>query len=151
MDDDSRYLDAFETFLRKQGLRLTRQRRQTARVVLSARTHVTADQLADEARASKQSVGRATIYRTLELLRQAGLVRGHDFGQGTVLYEPVLDRTHHDHMRCTECGSILEFRCARIEKLQEEIASRHGFLLVSHRLEMFGVCKPCRSRRRTPL
>src|SRR5688572_25245398 len=94
---DRPYLVEFERFLMDKGLRLTSQRRQLAEVVMSTRSHLTVDELVERVRKHKLPIGRATVYRTLDLLCQAGLVHGHDFGQGTRRFEPVFGDTHHDH------------------------------------------------------
>jgi Fur family ferric uptake transcriptional regulator len=140
---DHAYLSAFARFLASRGLRLTNQRRQLARVVMATHDHLTVDELAALARRKALPIGRATIYRTIDLLCQAGLVHGHDFGQGTRRYEAMFGHCHHDHMRCTGCGRIIEFQCAEIERLQEEVARRNRFTMESHRLQIFGLCHTC--------
>ncbi|MBI4862466.1 MAG: transcriptional repressor [Candidatus Riflebacteria bacterium] len=142
-----RFLTEFERFLRSSGLKLTNQRRLLAEVVMDAPSHLTTEDLVQVVRKRGLRIGRATVYRTIHLLRQAGLVQGHDFGEGTVQYEPALGERHHDHLRCTDCGQIVEFTCGKIEKLQEEMARRHRFQLSYHRLEMFGLCHRCQARQ----
>ena len=141
--DNVTYLAEFERFLAGRGLRLTMQRRQLTDVVMATHDHLTVDELVERVRASNLPIGRATVYRTVDLLCQAGLMQGHDFGQGTRRYESAFDHQHHDHMRCTGCGRIIEFHCEEIEKLQEEMAKKNRFTMHSHRLEIFGLCQNC--------
>lgn len=150
--DNQDFLTEFERFLGGKGLRLTMQRRQLTEVVMATHEHLTVDELVEKVRQANLPIGRATVYRTVDLLCQAGLMQGHDFGQGTRRYEPTLDHHHHDHMRCTGCGKIIEFECEEIERLQEEMAKKLKFTMHSHRLEIFGLCHNCnkpdaRSRR----
>lgn len=153
MQTKLQFLEEFRRFLAERGLRLTNQRRRVTELLMQSRGHQTAEELAVIVRQKRMGVGRATVYRTLDLLCQAGLVHGHDFGQGMRHYEPVFGQAHHDHMRCTDCGTIIEFECPEIEQLQEEMARQYKFTLISHRLEMFGYCAPCavRSPRRRPV
>jgi Fur family ferric uptake transcriptional regulator len=141
--DDQHYLSEFERFLASKGLRLTVQRRRLTEVVMNTREHLSVDELLDRVRQQKLPIGRATVYRTVDLLCQAGLMHGHDFGQGMRRYESVFGHEHHDHMRCTGCGRIIEFQCEEIERLQEDVARKHRFTLQAHRLEMFGLCSSC--------
>jgi Fur family ferric uptake transcriptional regulator len=144
MTDESKpILAELEDFLAKRGLRLTSQRRRLTEMVMSTRQHLTVDELVALAHEKRLNIGRATVYRTLDLLCQAGLVHGHDFGQGSRRYEAMFGLLHHDHMQCTQCGAIIEFACEEIERLQEQKAREHGFTLTSHRLEMFGLCSRC--------
>jgi Fur family ferric uptake transcriptional regulator len=141
--DEQRFIAEFERFLLGRGLRLTMQRRQLTEVVMAIRDHLTVDELVERVREHKLPIGRATVYRTVDLLCQAGLMHGHDFGQGTRRYESVFGHQHHDHMRCTGCGRIIEFQCDEIERLQEEMAKKNRFTMHSHRLEIFGLCHLC--------
>ena len=99
-----------------------------------------------QVRAKDPRVGYATVYRTLKLLTECGVANERRFGDGLTRYELADDRTHHDHIICIECGKITEFEEPRIEVLQEEIASRHGYELRSHKHEMYGVCPDCLKR-----
>lgn len=140
-----------EQTLRAQGFRWTNQRRLIARVALASHQHYSADELLALCQAEDRSVSRATVYRTLAVLREAGFVESLDVGSGGQRFEHVLGHAHHDHMVCTACGKIIEFVDAALEQRQEEAARRHGFRITSHSLKLFGVCrdyektgKPCR-------
>jgi Fur family ferric uptake transcriptional regulator len=89
-------------------------------------------------------VSRATVYRTLSMLEDAGFVEGLDTGDGGRKFEHVLGHEHHDHMVCTSCGKIIEFCDEELEERQRVAASRHGFSISSHSLQLFGVCQQCR-------
>jgi Fur family ferric uptake transcriptional regulator len=94
--------------------------------------------------ATEPKVGLATIYRTLSLLTKSGLAAELDFGDGQKRYEHKYMHSHHDHMICTECGKIIEFNHPLIEQFQEEVATRNGFTITSHKLDIFGICNECR-------
>ena len=96
------------------------------------------------ARKRNPGVGLATVYRTIKLLEDAGLAESRQFGAGHTLYEVSADRDHHDHIICKECGFIVEFESPELESLQQRLARRHGFEIVSHRHEMFGLCDKAR-------
>ena len=95
-------------------------------------------------------VSRATIYRTLGLLEECGILRKSLFGHNRHFYESTVGRHHHDHLVCIRCGQIREFEEDRIEHLQEEICRRFGYLIVDHVHEIFGICGDCQSREEPP-
>lgn len=129
-------IEAFRGFLTQQGLKFTRQRQVIARVFFDSGRHLSLGELHDLARAAHPSVGYATVYRTMKLMAESGLASEHKFAEGNVRYEPAGD--HHDHLICTRCGKIVEYEDHEIEKLQEELAARHGFKVVGHRHEIYG-------------
>jgi len=88
-------------------------------------------------------IGLATLYRTLNVLCDAGIAQERHFGTQTH-YDNVVHKRHHDHMICTQCGLIMEFENCDIEKLQEQVAARHGFTITTHKLELYGLCTKCR-------
>jgi Fur family ferric uptake transcriptional regulator len=94
-------------------------------------------------KAGYPGIGQATVYRTLKLFVEAGLAREILLHDGQTRYEHVMSGEHHDHMVCTSCNTIIEFEDETIENLQNEIASRHGFLIKSHKLEVYGLCANC--------
>lgn len=140
-----------ERYLRARGLRWTSQRELIARIALESHDHFTAEELLEMCRAEDRGVSRATVYRTLGLLEEAGFVEGLDTGDGSRKFEHVLGHEHHDHMVCTECGKILEFRDEELERRQEAAAARVGFRITGHSLRLLGVCAECQqtgTRRR---
>lgn len=137
---------AFNQFALKRGLRSTRQRDLILDVFLSSREHLSVEELYLKVKASNPGVGQATVYRTLKLFVEAGLAREMTLSDGQTRYEHVMAGEHHDHLICTNCSKIVEFEDETIERLQNEIAVRHGFSITSHRLELYGLCPACKGR-----
>lgn len=135
-------LEEFRAFIRTRGLKSTRQRDDIARWFFSGKGHYSAERIYREVKEVNATIGFSTVYRTMKLLCEAGLVQERHFGDGETLYELVSD--HHDHCICTECGRIIEFENEQIEELQESVAERFGFRLTSHKMELYGVCRDCR-------
>jgi len=134
----------FNTFAVSKGLRSTRQRDIILDIFLSTRQHVSVEELYLKIKASHPGIGSATVYRTLKLFTECGLAREILLHDGQTRYEHVMAGEHHDHLVCTGCNSIIEFENETIEKLQKEIAERHGFLIQTHKLEIYGLCADCR-------
>lgn len=120
------------------GLRMTDQRRVIARVITEAQDHPDVEELHRRAAAVDDRISISTVYRTVKLFEDAGIIERHDFRDGRSRYEPVPDE-HHDHLIDLRSGTVVEFRSEEIEQLQEEIARKLGFRLVGHRLELYGV------------
>jgi Fur family transcriptional regulator, ferric uptake regulator len=137
-------LDRFREYLATQGLRLTRQRETVARALMDASDHLSADELAERLRG--EGVSKSTVYRTLQLLVEAGLADGQDYGDGRLYYELMVGRHHHDHLVCLSCGQLIEFQSPEIERLQDRVAESHDFDVVSHTHKLFGYCSRCRAR-----
>ena len=137
-------VEAFSDYIAKQGLKNTPQRRLIVDVFFKSGEHLSTEELYDQVRAVDEGVGQATVYRTLKLLCEANLAREMHFGDGTARYEPIADDSHHDHLICTACGRNQEFVDEDIERRQEELAARYGFVLTSHRMYLYGVCDNCR-------
>lgn len=138
----------FNQFAVKRGLRSTRQRDLILDVFLSSHDHVSVEELYLKVKSSHPGIGQATVYRTLKLFVEAGLAREMTLSDGQTRYEHLLAGEHHDHLICTGCGKIIEFEDETIERLQNEIASRHGYTISSHRLELYGVCPVCKGENR---
>ena len=136
-------LKAIEEFMRGRGLKLTGPRRRVVEKLLSVKGHVAADDLIELLRKDKTPVSKATVYRTLSLVTQSGLIDGHDFDGGKRLYEPMVGRAHHDHMYCISCGKVIEFEEEAIERLQDMVVQRHHFTPVYHSHKIFGYCSSC--------
>tara|TARA_R110002126_G_scaffold243120_3_gene386250 strand:- start:1237 stop:1656 length:420 start_codon:yes stop_codon:yes gene_type:complete len=120
------------------GLRMTEQRRVIARVLDQSLDHPDVDELHNRAAAVDPKISIATVYRTMNLFEEIGIVERHDFRDGRSRYEGVPDE-HHDHLIDLKSGQIIEFNSPEIEALQERIAREHGFKLVDHRLELYGI------------
>lgn len=122
----------------EKGMRMTDQRRVIARVLTDATDHPDVEEVYRRSTAVDSGISIATVYRTVRLFEEAGILERHDFRDGRSRYEPATD-DHHDHLINLETGEVLEFHNDEIEKLQEEIARRLGFRLVDHRMELYGV------------
>ena len=137
----------FADYLRDHNLPVTEQRLAIARVVLGSERHLSAEEVAAEVRGDGVAIGTATVYRTLELLVRSGLVVERDFGEGFRRFEPARDIPHHEHLLCTVCGRVQEFRDERLERMTTLIAESQQFARASHRLVIYGVCGECRGVR----
>jgi Fur family ferric uptake transcriptional regulator len=132
-------------FLSGKNLRLTAQRRAIIESAFSTRQHFTAEQLLDWSRRRDKSVSRATIYRTLPLLTESGLVREMDFGKDHKFYDPnYAEHPRHDHIICEDCEKIVEFESDKLEQLENEISERLGFSAHAHRLQITAHCEEFR-------
>ena len=128
-------------FLARKQLRLTAQRRAIIETAFATRQHFTADQLLAWSQQRDKSVSRATVYRTLPLLTESGLVREMDFGKDRKIYDPnYAESPHHNHIICEDCEKIVEFESAKIEQLESEISQRLGFSVKSHQLQITAQC-----------
>lgn len=123
--------------LKKVGLKVTLPRIKILQILENCDDrHMTAEDIYQSLRDAQEDVGIATVYRVLTQFETAGLIERHNFDNGPAVYE--LDRgEHHDHMVCTETGSVIEFHDAEIEKIQERIANQNGFELVGHSLVLY--------------
>ncbi len=146
--DSASALSAFRTYLRDQNLPVTLQRLAIADVVLSATDHLSAEEVATAVRARGSNVGTATVYRTLDVLIASGLVVERDFGEGFRRFEPARDVPQHEHLLCTSCGAVIEFRDERLDRITTLHAEAHGFARQRHRLVIYGVCAECQRGRR---
>ena len=117
---------------------MTEPRRVIARVLSTATDHPDAEELHRRANAQDASISLATVYRTVKLFEDAGIIQAHDFRDGRARYEEVPDE-HHDHLINVRTGEVVEFHSEEIEELQELIAKKLGFRLIDHRLELYGV------------
>jgi Fur family ferric uptake transcriptional regulator len=139
-------LKLFSAYIAANGLKFTPQRRLIADVFLRQTGHLSTEELYDSVRKEDPSIGQATVYRTLKLFCEAGLAKEVNFGDGVARYENTSNSVHHDHLICIGCGRQVEFMDAEIEKLQEKLAERNGFLLTSHHMYLYGVCPSCRKK-----
>jgi Fur family ferric uptake transcriptional regulator len=136
-------LERFRTYLRAHGHPVTPQRMRVAEILFGTHHHISAEEILDRLRAGRRAVGKATVYRTLELMREAGLIREHDFGEGFKRYEPRRTRPRHEHLVCIRCGKVIEFEAEAIERIEQEVASLHRFRPTHHKVEIYGVCEEC--------
>ena len=122
----------------EKGLRMTEQRRVVAQVLQGSADHPDVEELHRRAAAVDPRISIATVYRTVRLFEEAGILTRHDFGDGRARYEQAPEE-HHDHLIDARSGRVVEFQSPEIEKLQEKVARKLGFRLIGHRLELYGV------------
>ena len=120
------------------GMRMTEQRRVIARVLATAADHPDVEELYRRCAKVDDRISISTVYRTVKLFEDAGIIERHDFREGRARYEQIPD-THHDHLINLRTGDVVEFRSEQIERLQAEIARQLGYRLVDHRLELYAV------------
>lgn len=142
----SPFVRLFGRYLREQGLPVTQQREALAEVVFSSDAHLSVDDIERQLRSAGERIGKATIYRTLDLLVRSTLVAEHDFGEGFKRYEHRLSRQpDHDHLICLECGEVAEFKSRELRRLQDQVAQEQGFRASRHKLEIYGLCSSCQA------
>lgn len=127
-----------EALCAEKGLRITEQRRVIARVLSEAEDHPDVETLYQRSSAIDSGISIATVYRTVRLFEEAGILDRHDFGDGRARYEAAPE-AHHDHLIDVETGKVIEFVDPELEALQKQIAEKLGFRLVDHRMELYGV------------
>jgi Fur family ferric uptake transcriptional regulator len=135
---DKSRLNRIEALCTERGLRMTGQRRVIARVLSSGSDHPDVDEVYRRANEIDPKIALSTVYRTLKLFSEQGILERHDFGLGRGRYEEA-SREHHDHLIDVESGRVIEFHNEAIEALQDRVARELGFKLVGHRLELYGV------------
>lgn len=136
-------IEIFEEFIRSKRLRYTPQRETVLEAFLSTEKHVSVDELYRIVCKKDRGIGYTTVYRTMKLLSESGLCEEVDFGDGITRYEHKYGHDHHDHLVCMKCGTATEVVKQEIEELQDELAKKHCFTPVRHKLEIFGICKKC--------
>lgn len=140
----SKELGIFIDYLKKKDLKLTGQRKIILEVFLKTERHLAVEDLYNIAKKKDQSIGQATVFRTLKLLRAAGIAKEVNLGDGKTRYEHKYGHQHHDHLICLECGRFIEAVDSKIEELQNELCKSHDFKPHRHKMEIFGICKKCR-------
>ena len=135
MDDPVKTL---EELCAERGMRMTEQRRVIARIIETSEDHPDVEELYRRSVLVDAKISISTVYRTVKLFEDAGLLARHDFRDGRSRYETVPEE-HHDHLIDLKSGEVIEFHSPEIEALQERIAREHGFKLVDHRLELYGI------------
>src|SRR3954469_10272722 len=145
--DKSVAKERFMHFLADKNLRITSQRQAIVDTVFSTDKHFTAEQLLEWSRQKDKSVSRATVYRTLPLLTESGLVREMDFGKDYKFYDPnYADHPNHNHIICHDCDKIVEFESDKIAAIEDEISQKLGFVVKAQRLQITGACEELKRR-----
>lgn len=138
-------MEAFRTFLKKKGHRVTRERQAIAEAVLLNRGHFDVDELFIDLKV-RAGVSKASIYRTIPILIESGLLAAVYLEDGHMHYERVYGREHHSHLRCTFCGRIFEFSVPELSTLERQIAEQKKFKSEGHKFEIWGLCSKCRDK-----
>jgi Fur family ferric uptake transcriptional regulator len=136
----------FGEFLKRKGLKTTRERSALFGEIFSTHRHFDAEDLVIRMREHGTKISRATIYRTLELLHECGLVGRVRLNEEKYRYERLRKGEHHDHLVCTGCGKVIEFIDPAIEHRQDAVCRAHDFVATSHSHQIWGLCGACRSR-----
>jgi Fur family ferric uptake transcriptional regulator len=139
--------EKFEQFAVQQGLRHTEQRERVLDVFLATERHVTVQELYDLVRKRHKGIGYATVARTVKLMCDAGVCRQVDFGDGSLRYEHSYGHEHHDHIICLKCGRFEEIYSPKLEKIQDELVKKYGYVQEKHKLDIFGLCPRCAKKR----
>ncbi len=137
-------LTIFKDYLKQKNLRWTPQRKTVLEVLLKLKGHIEIEELHGAIRVVDPSMGIATVYRTIHLLTECGLVRENVTLSGRKTYEQQYRRGHHDHLICIRCNKIVEFEHPLIEQFQLEACRAQGFIMETPRMELFGICSNCR-------
>jgi Fur family transcriptional regulator, ferric uptake regulator len=131
-----------EAFLEKRGVRRTTQRQAIIEAAFGTENHFSADELLAMAKAREPTVSRATVYRTLPLLCESGLLKELDFGKGYKNYDPNYSKSpDHNHIICDDCEKIVEFTSEEMRELEDKISHKHGFQLASQKVQLRGSCE----------
>jgi Fur family ferric uptake transcriptional regulator len=143
-------LAIFSDYLKRNGLKMTRQREMIVDSFLRTNGHLSTEELYQLVRQKDKTVGFTTVFRTLKALTDCGLARETDLQDGRARFEHIYNRPHHHHIVCVSCNRTIEFLSPELERLQEEIVSRYQFQSVRHQLQIFGICPDCQNQRPSP-
>ncbi|MDP3040757.1 MAG: Fur family transcriptional regulator [Deltaproteobacteria bacterium] len=138
---------SFRQLLKERGLKSTHQRDVIVQLFIEAGDHWSVDELYQRVRQRNPKIGHATVYRTLRLMAESGWASSRQFGDRIARFEHQAEGQHHDHLICLGCGKIVEFESERIEALQSRIAHKKGFQIFEHKLELYGQCPDCLSKK----
>ncbi len=137
--------EKFKKYLKEKGLRYTRQREDVLRKILETKGHFEIEDIVLDFKKQNLDVSRSTVYRTLNILKELGIVNEVIKYKNKTLYEVAL-KEHHDHLVCEKCGKIIEFHSEAIEELQNKICKDYNFKPTFHRLEIYGICEACQKK-----
>lgn len=136
-------LRLFRNYVKEKGLRNTPEREMIIKEVFSIHDHFDVDTLYLRLKIKKKNISKASIYRTIPLLIESGLVKEVFFEDGHMHYEHIYGHDHHCHFRCLDCKKVIEFREDEVTNIQKKFSRRHEFEVTGHRLELFGYCGDC--------
>ena len=138
--------EVFVDYLSEKNLKMTPQRRLILDTLIKQKDHLSSEELYAKVKRRDKSIGQATVYRTLKLLNEAGLVDPLDFDDGLTRYEFSYGEDHHDHLICERCGKNIEIFDEVIENRQEQLAKEQGFSLIKHKMYLYGICPDCKKK-----
>jgi Fur family ferric uptake transcriptional regulator len=139
-------VERLDEHVKQKGLKTSGQRNEILRIMLGVSSHHTVEELYDICKKKNPDIGIATVYRTVKLLCDAGIVREIHVNNDVSRYEITADDTHHDHLVCVRCGNFTEISSPLIEDEQIRIAKKNGFELTDHSLILYGICSSCRNK-----
>lgn len=147
MKNNQRVLDDLKMVLKSKGMKYTEQRAVILQILLNLDEHLNAEEVHHivKEKYPNQNIGIATVYRTLNFLEEVDLISSISFGAEGKKYESNTEE-HHDHIICTSCGKIVEFFDEEIELKQENIATKNGFKITDHTMQIFGICEDCQKK-----
>jgi len=140
----------FSDYLKRNSLKMTRQREVIVESFLRTNGHLSIDELHQLVKQKDATIGFTTVFRTLKALTDCGLARETDFQDGRTRFEHIYNRPHHHHIVCVNCNRTIEFLSPELERLQEMIVARYQFQTVRHHMQIFGVCPDCQNQRPSP-
>ncbi|MBI5216687.1 MAG: transcriptional repressor [Ignavibacteriae bacterium] len=144
--DNLTAIETFTQFLQTKQLRVTQERLSLVEEIMNTDGHFDADQLYSILRTKGTKASRATVYNTLDLLVQCGLISKYRFGDNSSRYEKAFGRPRHDHLICLTCGDIIEFVNTELDRLQTEVCEEHKFRFENSSLQIFGTCSKCQKK-----
>lgn len=145
--DIAEQLELFSEYLKKNRLKMTRQRATVVESFLRTQGHVSTEELYQLVRKRNSNIGFTTVFRTLKALTDCGLARETDLQDGRTRFEHLYNRPHHHHIVCLQCNRTIEFLSPEIERLQDQVVARYGFKSLRHQLQVFGICPDCQDHR----
>ncbi len=143
-------LQEFKEYLKEANLKFTSQREEILNEILKTRGHFEVEDIVYKLKNKKKSVSRATVYRTLSILKKMGIINEVIKYKNKTIYELGLEK-HHDHLICVECGKIIEFFDRELEEIQDNICKTFKFFPYSHRLEIYGLCETCYEKEKSKI
>lgn len=138
-------MQVFMDYLQRKKLKFTPHRELIMENFIGNEGHRSVDDLYHAVRTQDPRIGYTTVYRTMKILLDCGLAREIDLADGITRYEHLYNHQHHDHMICTQCGRSIEFYNEELEAVQEAASEQLGFKVMDHRLQIYGLCRDCRS------
>jgi Fur family ferric uptake transcriptional regulator len=137
-------IDVFREFIRNKGLRNTVEREQVVKAVFSIHHHFDVEELYLLVRNQNEKISKATVYRTIPLLLQSGLIQEAYFEDGHLHYEHIYGHEHHCHLRCVDCGKVVEFTEEAVREVEQKVGEHYEFIVTGHKMEVYGYCAKCK-------